>query len=301
MEYTNYNNPSYGESVPIQPQTSPTTPSVPTVEANRTESESVDQRLYETYKNDDSMIGYLTPVSTEDAPLITPIPEAYNEDIASELNAQTQPPRPMPMPSFTTASRTRDTSRPDIYTPLGDKTAPESRSLYQSPANYSTPNGYSNLSTNYTMDPNYNMYLPIRNTPYYNLASPENESIGDFDAAEQDMEYLRQLYPYAWRLLEDEIEEECDKLEYEGSFMFDEYPDRVTLDRCIERIYNRVKDRDDFKQYASPLDDASVRATQINYYPCPTCNWLQDLTRIMFLNQIGNRRRRYRSRRRWFF
>ena len=164
-----------------------------------------------------------------------------------------------------------------------------------------TPNGYSNLSTNYTMDPNYNMYLPIRNTPYYNLASPENESIGDFDAAEQDMEYLRQLYPYAWRLLEDEIEEECDKLEYEGSFMFDEYPDRVTLDRCIERIYNRVKDRDDFKQYASPLDDASVRATQINYYPCPTCNWLQDLTRIMFLNQIGNRRRRYRSRRRWFF
>lgn len=331
MDYTNYTNASYREPSFIPNSMTQNPSAVRTVEPNRSDTESTEQRLYGAYRNNDTTIRDLTPDSTPDAPLIYPISNEYNASIANELNNQTmssqQPTMPsnntntyrnsatMPMPSFTTATRTRNTPTPELYTPLGDKTSPASytnpnysmqpgysmNSGYSMQPGYSMNSGYSNLTTNYQMDASRNMYLPARNTPYYNLSSEGNESINDFDAAERDMEYLRELYPVAWRLLEREIDEECDKLEYEGSFMFDEYPDKVTLDRCIQRIYNRIKDRDEFKQYNSLYDQGTVTTTQINYYPCPGCNWLEDLTRIMFINQIGNRRRRYRSRRRWFF
>ena len=43
----------------------------------------------------------------------------------------------------------------------------------------------------------------------------------------------------------DVIEDECDKMEYEGSLMFDEYPDRLMLEQVTERIYQTVKNGTD--------------------------------------------------------
>ncbi len=54
---------------------------------------------------------------------------------------------------------------------------------------------------------------------------------------ERDMERMKELYPQEAKQIQKLVEEECDKMEYEGSMMFDEYPDRLMLKLICERIY----------------------------------------------------------------
>lgn len=58
---------------------------------------------------------------------------------------------------------------------------------------------------------------------------------------DRDMEYFKELYPQNMRQLQEIIEDECDRLEYQGSRMFDEYPDRNMLRSLSHKIYDRAK------------------------------------------------------------
>ena len=42
----------------------------------------------------------------------------------------------------------------------------------------------------------------------------------------RDYEYMKAAYPDTAKRLLPHIEEECDRMEYEGSMMYDEYPDQ---------------------------------------------------------------------------
>lgn len=54
----------------------------------------------------------------------------------------------------------------------------------------------------------------------------------------RDLEKLKEMYPKEVRSIQEMVEDECDKMEYEGSLMFDEYPDRVMLNQVVKRIYD---------------------------------------------------------------
>ena len=73
MDYINYQNPSLSsdDDSTNAPTTSPIT--VRTVEPNRSQTESTEQRLYGSYRNNDKAVRNLIPVSTPDAPLIFPL------------------------------------------------------------------------------------------------------------------------------------------------------------------------------------------------------------------------------------
>ena len=57
---------------------------------------------------------------------------------------------------------------------------------------------------------------------------------------EKDMERMKELYPKRMKELLAYVEEECDKMEYDGSMMFDEYPDKVLLFKTANDIYDNV-------------------------------------------------------------
>ena len=59
---------------------------------------------------------------------------------------------------------------------------------------------------------------------------------------EKDMERMKELYPREVKSILEMVEDECDKMEYEGSLMFDEYPDRFMLEQIIDRIMERARD-----------------------------------------------------------
>lgn len=73
----------------------------------------------------------------------------------------------------------------------------------------------------------------------FRLMQPEYQLV-DETALIEDKEYLMQLYPARARMIMVLVEDECDRLEYEGSPMFAMYPDRDTLLAISTRIYDRV-------------------------------------------------------------
>ena len=59
---------------------------------------------------------------------------------------------------------------------------------------------------------------------------------------EDDIQYMKQLYPGMCKKILQNIEERCDRLEYEGSMLFDSYPDKVTLERMAKEILAASQD-----------------------------------------------------------
>ena len=187
------------------------------------------------------------------------------------------------------------------------------------------------------------------------------------EEAEKDFDYMKQLYPRSSIKIQELIEDTCDQLEYEGSIMFDEYPDRLQLALLANKIYNQVvpsalSASSAPGQADSPVSAASETPAASTYSSCletamgdnettelqaegrpapppnrhpggpfppgrpvppppgpppghPTPpppwrpapppndnqnpNWLRNLIEVMLCNEMCQRRRRYRSRKRW--
>ena len=94
----------------------------------------------------------------------------------------------------------------------------------------------------------------------------------------RDSDYMKSIYPDTAKRLVPYIEEECDRMEYDASMMYDEYPDRLQLRLMCRRIYDRAKDGE--KEPGS---------------------WLQDLIEVMAYQELCRRRQEQRSIQRKFF
>ncbi len=65
-------------------------------------------------------------------------------------------------------------------------------------------------------------------SPFYNYDSS--------DAIDNDYFYMQSITPYGMSDITKHIIDECDRLEYDGSFMFDEYPDKNQMLAVTKRI-----------------------------------------------------------------
>lgn len=113
---------------------------------------------------------------------------------------------------------------------------------------------------------------------------------------ERDLRTLQSMYPQAARTLLPYIEEECDKMEYEGSSMYAQYPDQTTIRNIQDRIYNQVKDQFDVQEEA-PDEMLSMQFDRNRRDPRGK-NWLDNLVRVLLLQEMHHRRRRHRDMRR---
>lgn len=114
---------------------------------------------------------------------------------------------------------------------------------------------------------------------------------------DRDMQRLLNLYPEIARELMPFVEAECDKLEYEGSMMFDEYPDRTMLSRITAGIYDQVKDRYNPPEGEDQDETLAMNVETRRRYPARK-NWLGDLIDVLFFHEMFHRRRRRRNYRR---
>ena len=137
--------------------------------------------------------------------------------------------------------------------------------------------------------------------------------------AERDLRQLQAMYPTAAKTMLPYIEEVCDKMEYDGSMMYDQYPDRVTVYRLAEDIFGKVQEqfpeqcpvkRDEMlaMQYRPadppqpprpgqpPQPPRPLPPGQPSYgYNQPGVNWVQDLAQVLLLNEMHHRRRRKKN------
>ncbi|MGI6054275.1 MAG: hypothetical protein ACOYA8_05335 [Clostridium sp.] len=56
----------------------------------------------------------------------------------------------------------------------------------------------------------------------------------------RDFEYFKSLYPEQVRQAQRCVEEVCDEMEYEGSPIYDEYPDRIMLEALVRKAEQQL-------------------------------------------------------------
>ena len=152
----------------------------------------------------------------------------------------------------------------------------------------------------------YHLPLGVPMMPLYGYDNSED--------ADKDLDYVKQMYPITAKKMLAEIDEECDKLEYDGSCMFDEYPDRIYLSRIVDKIYAKCIHLNEISVSGESLptierptseeiyleSPPSTSSNREDYVDANGKNWLRDMTEVLLYNEMLNRRRRYRSRKRWF-
>lgn len=138
---------------------------------------------------------------------------------------------------------------------------------------------------------------------------------------DHDVSMMKEMYPLLVRQILLEIEKECDKLEYEGSFMFDEIPDKTLILMLSNKIYNRVAPAFSNESIQDEMESASLRRRPSPPPPPPpprpqgpnrpchnnhdcrrdgSPDWLSGLINVLLCSEMCDRRRRYRRRKNMF-
>lgn len=120
-------------------------------------------------------------------------------------------------------------------------------------------------------------------TPFYMTYPIQNLYMTEMEY-ERDMERMKELYPGEVKELQKMVEQRCDEMEYEGSRMYDENPDRRMLEEEADRLMERFLG-----------DNLSVQ--QRGYQ---NQNWLRSLIGILFHDEMYRRRCRHRRCNRWW-
>ena len=76
--------------------------------------------------------------------------------------------------------------------------------------------------------------------PFY-MAYPLPMYYQEEDTVIRDLEYLQQMYPAEAKKYQKIIASILDKLDYEGSMIYDEYPDKWQLYKLSMEILDRIK------------------------------------------------------------
>lgn len=118
--------------------------------------------------------------------------------------------------------------------------------------------------------------------PYY-MAYPMPLLYDDERVDQRDFEYMKSLYPETARELMPYVEAECDRMEYEGSMIYDEYPDQLQIRLMCGRIYDKVKDMEDSSENTGKKE------------------WLRELIQIMLFYELYQRRCHHRRVRKHFY
>lgn len=159
----------------------------------------------------------------------------------------------------------------------------------------------------YNQEQIFRTQFDVPKMPFYMSYPMQNLYLTEMEY-EKDMERMKELYPKnVGRILEC-VEEECDKMEYEGSLMFDEYPDRLMLEMLVKRIYEKVRDSVsdmEAEQYwggVKPPQDAKMQQdiqTQERGQRRER-DYLHDLIGVLLNHEMYRRRCRHRRCRRWW-
>lgn len=97
---------------------------------------------------------------------------------------------------------------------------------------------------------------------------------------EEEFSLMKSYYPETARRIQEKVEEECDLLDYEGSRLYDEHPDRYMLYHLGRKIMDDVSPQADMEAMSDGL--------------------LEDLVQVLLFHEISRRRCRRRRCRGWY-
>ncbi len=83
--------------------------------------------------------------------------------------------------------------------------------------------------------------MPVYGAPPYALPGYMPVYMAQDTELEQDLQYLQEIFPEAARRYAAKVASVVDRLDYKGSMIYDEYPDRLRLQRLTENILEIIE------------------------------------------------------------
>lgn len=124
---------------------------------------------------------------------------------------------------------------------------------------------------------------PHKILPFY-MTYPLPMFYEEEDTVMRDLEYLQQMYPSEAKKYQRKISEILDKMDYGGSVIYDEYPDKWMLYRLGNDIVNIIKQEELNKNGPREADELSEK-----------WEWMGDLIQILLFYEIYKRRHNRRQ------
>ena len=122
--------------------------------------------------------------------------------------------------------------------------------------------------------------------PFY-MTYPTSLTQTDENQMMRDLEYFQQLYPSGARLLQREIRKVIDIMDYEGSLIYDEYPDRFAMQKLMRDIIGKIR-----LQLGEDMENSKELEQILRYEN------IEDYVYVLVLHEVW--RRRHGQRRGYF-
>lgn len=112
--------------------------------------------------------------------------------------------------------------------------------------------------------------------PYY-MTYPVPYGVKQEEEILRDMEYLQQMYPGEVKKYQQRVSEILDKVDYEGSMIYDEYPDRYSVERLAKSIL-KILQQEEAEQ--KPENPSTPEKWQ----------WVENIIQVLLCDEICKRR-----------
>ena len=122
-----------------------------------------------------------------------------------------------------------------------------------------------------------------RTLPFYH-AYPQYDNWNqlDEDRVGQDLEYLQQMYPEYAKRYQVRIAQMLNQMDYDGSMIYDQYPDRWQLERFVDSIMTVLKNEEQAAGITPTQDDAKWL-------------WIRELITVLVYYEILKRRNKRKN------
>lgn len=119
-----------------------------------------------------------------------------------------------------------------------------------------------------------------RTFPFYRIANQGWDSL-ERSAVLDDIEYLQQMYPARAKKYQVRIGELLNRMDYDGSMLYDQYPDKWQLERLIDGMMTTLKNESVEEDTEAPTD--------------AEWHWIRELVTVLTYNEILHRREKKKN------
>ena len=144
----------------------------------------------------------------------------------------------------------------------------------------------------YNQEQFFHAQFDVPKMPFYMSYPMQNLYLTEMEY-EKDMDRMKELYPKEVGRIVECVEDECDRMEYEGSLMFDEYPDKFMMEHLCRKIEQEVLKEEEGNTSVLIIEE-TCQGGQGSCGNRREEEGLRDLIGVILFNEMFRRRSRHR-------
>ena len=134
--------------------------------------------------------------------------------------------------------------------------------------------------------------------PFY-MAYPFLLPLDQEQAQEKDLQVMKSFYSRRAARIQEKADRECDQMEYDGSMMFDEYPDKFMMEHLCRKIEQEVLKEEEGNTSVLIIEE-TCQGEQGSCGNRREEEGLRDLIGVILFNEMFRRRSRHRRQKRFY-